>query len=176
MNENISAEENAAELLITRSVNAPRELVFKVCTEPEHLSRWWGPKGFDMHVSKLELRPGGVFHYSQRSPEGQVMWGKFVYREITAPERLLFTSAFSDEEGNTVRAPFSATWPLEILNDWQFFESDGKTTMTMRGTPVSPTDDELATFKNAKSMLQQGFAGTFQQLENYLFELTEGSR
>ncbi|MDB5085384.1 MAG: activator of Hsp90 ATPase 1 family protein, partial [Bacilli bacterium] len=73
-----------------------------------------------MNVTKIDLRPGGIFHYRQRSPEGQEMWGKFVYREIVAPEKLIFTNSFSDEAGNTVRAPFSPTWPLKILNTFTF--------------------------------------------------------
>ncbi|MCD1258583.1 SRPBCC domain-containing protein [Paenibacillus athensensis] len=161
---------NPAELIITRTFDAPRELVFRVCTEAEHLKMWWGPKGWDMHVAKLELTPGGMFLYSQ-SANGQTMWGKFVYREIAAPEKLVFTNSFSDAEGNTVRAPFSATWPLEILNTWSLEEQDGRTIVTMHGTPLDATEEELQTFDSAKDMLQQGFKGTFSQLEEYLATL-----
>jgi uncharacterized protein YndB with AHSA1/START domain len=101
MVENNHASDN--ELVITRVFNAPRELVFKAWTEPERLQKWWGPKGLTLEVSKLDLRPGGIFLGSQRSPEGHVMWGKFVYQEIKAPEKLVFIQSFSDEEGNTVR-------------------------------------------------------------------------
>ncbi|CAM3853734.1 SRPBCC family protein [Alicyclobacillus pomorum] len=156
------------ELVITRTFDAPRELVFKAVTEPEHLTHWWAPKGYTMNVAKLDLRPGGVFHYSQRSPEGQEMWGKFVYREIMEPEKLVFTNSFSDEEGNTVRAPFNQTWPLEILNTWTFAEHEGKTTLTMRGVPLSATEEELKTFEAAHDMVQKGFAGTLDQLADYL--------
>ncbi|NEW05657.1 SRPBCC domain-containing protein [Paenibacillus sp. SYP-B3998] len=156
------------ELLITRTFDASRELVYKAFTEPEHLINWWGPKGFTMNVTKLDLRPGGVFHYSQRSPEGHEMWGKFTYREIVEPEKLVFMISFSDEEGNTVRAPFSPTWPLEILNTLTLTENEGKTTITMRGAPLSPTEDELNTFKAAHDMVQKGFSGTFDQLDDYL--------
>jgi uncharacterized protein YndB with AHSA1/START domain len=159
---------NQIELVITRTFDAPRELVFKAFTEPEHLKHWWGPKGYTMNVAKLDLRPGGVFHYSQRSPEGQEMWGKFVFREIVEPEKLVYTNSFSDEEGNTIRAPFSPTWPLEILNTLTFTEHEGKTTLTMRGVPLTATEEELKTFKAAHDMVQKGFAGTFDQLADYL--------
>jgi uncharacterized protein YndB with AHSA1/START domain len=79
----------------------------------------------------LDLRPGGIFLASQRSPEGQDMWGKFVYQEIKAPEKLVFIQSFSDEKGNTVRAPFSPVWPLEIINKLTFTESEGTTTLTL---------------------------------------------
>lgn len=156
------------ELNFTRTFDAPRELVFKAFTEPEHLKHWWGPKGYTINVVKFDLRPGGIFHYSQRSPQGQEMWGKFVYREIADPEKLVYTSSFADEEGNTVRAPFSPTWPLEILNILTFTEHEGKTTLTMRGVPLSATEEELKTFEAARDMVQKGFAGTLDQLADYL--------
>lgn len=159
------------ELVLTRVLNAPRELVFRVWTDPEHFKLWWGPKGFSLNVVKMNVRPGGTFLGSQRSPEGQVMWGKFEYREVKAPEKLVFVNSFSDEEGNTIRAPFSSTWPLKILNTLTFEETDGKTTLTMRGGPLDATEEELQTFEAAKQMLQQGFGGTFEQLETYLASL-----
>ncbi|AJY76508.1 SRPBCC family protein [Paenibacillus beijingensis] len=153
---------------ITHTFNAPRELVFKTFTEPEHLQNWWGPKGWTFDISKFELRQDGVFHYSQKSPEGDVMWVKFVYREIIAPEKLVYTYFFSDEEGNIVRAPFDDNWPLEIMNTFTFIEHEGKTTLTMIGAPVSPTEEEIKTFKESQEMIQEGFAGTFDQLADYL--------
>jgi len=158
------------ELVITRVFDVPRELVWKAFTESDRLARWWGPKGFTMLVRKLDLRPGGVYHYAMRSPAGHIMWGRFVYREIQAPECLVFVNSFSDEEGNIVRSPFSPTWPLEILNTLTLGESDGKTTITLRGRPVNATAEEQETFWNAQESTRQGFAGTFDQLAEYLTE------
>lgn len=155
-------------LVITRTFDAPRELVFKAWTEPAHLQQWWGPKGFSLEIVKLDLRPGGIFLGSQRSPEGFVMWGKFVYQEITPPEKLVFIQSFSDEEGNTVRAPFSPTWPLEIINHLTLTENDGKPTLTLQGGPINATEEELKTFEGMRPMVQQGFVGTFDQLADFL--------
>ncbi len=80
------------EFVITRTFDAPRDLVFKAWTEAERLAQWWGPKGCNITVSKLELRPGGTFLYSMKMSNGPAMWGKFVYREIVAPERLVFVN------------------------------------------------------------------------------------
>ncbi len=66
-------EPAGGEFLIRRNFNAPRELVFKAWTETERLTRWWGPKGFTMLSCKLDLRPGGVFLYGMRSPDGHVL-------------------------------------------------------------------------------------------------------
>jgi uncharacterized protein YndB with AHSA1/START domain len=158
------------ELVITRIFAAPRELVWKAFTEPDRLARWWGPKGFTMLVRTLDFRPGGVFHYSMRSPGGQVMWGRFVYRELQAPERMVFVNSFADEAGNIIRSSFSPTWPLEILNTVTLTESDGTTTVTLRGGPINTTAEERETFWNSQESVRQGFAGTFDQLATYLAE------
>jgi uncharacterized protein YndB with AHSA1/START domain len=155
-------------LKLTRVLNAPRQLVFDVWTDPKHFGQWWGPKGFMLHVSRMDVRPGGVFLGSQRSPDGQVMWGKFEYREVTPPEKLVFVQSFSDEEGNTVRAPFNPNWPLEILNVLTLAEEGGKTVLTLQGSPLNATEEERAVYEGMAASLQQGFEGTFQQLEEYL--------
>jgi uncharacterized protein YndB with AHSA1/START domain len=156
------------ELIITRRFAAPRELVWRAWTEPERLECWWGPKGSTIAVMRFELRPGGIVLYRLRQPDGGELWGKFVYREIAPPERLSFVSAFADPEGNTVRAPFSATWPLEILNTLTLQERDGATTLTLRGEPLNANADERRTFREWRESVQQGFAGTFDQLAHYL--------
>jgi uncharacterized protein YndB with AHSA1/START domain len=156
------------EFVFTRTFDAPRELVFKAWTESEHLRHWWGPKGFTFGVARLDLRPGGIFHYSMRSPDGREMWGKFVYREIVAPEKIVYMNSFSDEEGNTVRAPFSPTWPLEVYNILTFSEHEGKTTLTLRGGPVNATEEERKTYEAGFESMKQGFGGTLDQLADYL--------
>ncbi len=161
----------STEIEITHTFNAPRELVFKAFTESEHLQNWWGPKGWTFDVSKLDFRPGGVFHYSQKSADGNVMWVKFVYSEIIASEKIVYTSFFSDEEGNTVRAPFNANWPLETLNTMTFIRDEGKTTLTMIMVPVSPTKEEIKTFEASQEIVQNGFTGTFDQLSEYLTKI-----
>jgi uncharacterized protein YndB with AHSA1/START domain len=121
-----------------------------------------------MDVAKLDFRPGGMFHYSMQTPDGNVMWGRFVYREIEEPVRIVFVNSFSDEHGNITRAPFAATWPLEVLNHLSLSEKNGKTTITLKGGPINATDDERKTFAGAFSSMQQGFTGTFDQLEEFL--------
>jgi uncharacterized protein YndB with AHSA1/START domain len=162
------------EIVIVRDFDAPRDLVWQAFTEADRLAHWWGPKGFTMLVRTLDFRPGGILHYAQRSPDGHVMWGRFDYREIQAPERMVFVTSFADEDGNVIQAPFSPTWPLEILNLVTFTESAGKTTVTLRGGPINATEEEWETFWNAQDSIQRGFAGTFDQLAAYLAEETKG--
>lgn len=159
------------ELVITRVLNAPRALVFNVWSEAEHLVRWWGPKGADLQVIRLEFRPGGIFHYRQQIANGGEIWGRFVYHEIRAPERIVYVSAFADAEGAITRNPWSPTWPLEIHNTLTLDENAGRTTLTLRGAPLNATEAEIATFTGARPMVQQGFAGTLDQLEAYLAQV-----
>ena len=161
------------EFVISREFDAPRDLVWEAFTEGERLAQWWGPKGFKIMVSKLDLRPGGIFHYCMQSPDGQEMWGKFVYREIVAPERIVFILSFSDDKGNTTRAPFSPTWPLEVLNTLTLSEHEDKTTLTLRGGPINATEEERKTFEAEFDSMRQGFTGTFDQLAEYLARARE---
>ena len=159
------------ELVITRVFDAPRDLVWKAFTEPDRLTHWWGPKGFTTHVLKLELRPGGVFFYSQKTPDGREMFGKWVYREIIAPERLVIVSSFTDERGNPVRHPLSPNSPLEMLGTSTFTENQERTTLTIRTKPINASESERKTFYDGESSMEQGFAGTFDRLDEYLATL-----
>ena len=77
------------QLIITRMLDAPRELVFKAWTEAEHLAKWWGPAGMGLRVISHDPRPGGIFHYAMVAENGSEMFGRMAYREITPPERLV---------------------------------------------------------------------------------------
>jgi len=153
---------------ISRAFDAPLSLVWDMYAKKEHLTKWWGPKGFEWVGGKLDFRPGGIFHYGMRSPAGDIMWGKFVYREIVPMKKLVFTTSFSDEQGGTTRAPFAANFPLEVLNTVEFTESAGKTTLNMTGTPFNANDADKAFFESMFPSMNQGFKGTLDQLEDYL--------
>jgi uncharacterized protein YndB with AHSA1/START domain len=156
---------------ITRTFDAPRDLVWKAHTDCEHLKHWWGPKGFTMSSCKVDLRPGGTFLYGLESPDGLVMWGKFVYREIVEPEKLVFVVSFSDENAGITRHPASPTWPLEMLSTSTFTEQDGGTAVTVSWYPINASEEEIRTFDEGREGMKQGFAGTFDQLEDYLSQL-----
>jgi uncharacterized protein YndB with AHSA1/START domain len=162
---------SARRFAITRTFNAPRELVFKMWTDPEHFKHWWGPKGCTIGSCTIDLRPGGTARYSMRMPGGPETWGKFVYRQVLPPERLVFVSSFADPSGNIIRAPFSDAWPLEIENMLSLSEQFEHTNLTLLGTPVNATADEWSFFESRIESLHQGFSGTFDQLADYLAKL-----
>jgi len=157
-----------SKFVITRVFDAPRDLVFQAWTEPDRLARWWMRKGFSMLSSTIELRTGGVFHHGMRSPDGFDIWGKWIFREVVVPERLVFVVSFSDEEGGVTRHPLSADWPLEVLSTLTFTEQEGKSTFTLRGSPLNASDAELKAFETAHESMQKGWTETLDQLADYL--------
>jgi uncharacterized protein YndB with AHSA1/START domain len=156
------------EFVISRLLKAPRELVFACFTDPEHMKHWWGPKGVTVIASKMDLRPGGFYHYGMRTPDGAAMWGKFVYREIERPSRIVLVNTFSDEAGGITRHPLAPTWPLQMLSTFLFEQEGDGTRLTIKWEPIDPTDEERATFEAGRAGMNQGWSGTFEQLEAYL--------
>jgi uncharacterized protein YndB with AHSA1/START domain len=159
----------AGDFVISRVFDAPRDLVWKCFTEPGRMQQWWGPKGVEVVASKMDLRVGGTYHYAMKTPDGQVMWGKMVYREIAPPRRMVFINSFSDEAGGVTRHPLAPTWPLEMLSTFSFDdEPRGKTGLTVRWSPHNATDEERKTFDGGHDSMTKGWSGTMEQLEAYL--------
>ena len=156
------------EFQIARRFAAPRDLVFRVWTECDHLQHWWGPKGVKVFSCKNDLRPGGTLHYAMRTPDGTEMWGRWLYREIASPERLVFISSFSDPQGNVTRPPFSDDWPVHLLTTITFEAEDGFTVVKVRWTPYEATEREIATFEANFASMDGGWSGTFDELASYL--------
>src|SRR5262249_7562621 len=120
-------------------------------------------------TSKMDLRPGGTYLYGMKGPDGSPMWGKFVFREIVAPERLVVITSFSDEAGGITRHPMAPNWPLEMLSTFTFEEqSSTKTKLTIRWSPYKATDEERKTFDSAHDGMRQGWGGTLDRLTEYL--------
>jgi uncharacterized protein YndB with AHSA1/START domain len=172
--------ENAV-LVIERDFKAPRDLVWDCVVNPEKLAHWWGPKGFTSVKMTVDLQRGGMFHYAMKAapPDGdasrrggQVMWGRWIYRVIEAPERLTSVVAFSDEEGNILPNPMAAIWPKEVLTAMLLTEKDGKTRMTLYSHPVNATEEEVRMFAGQEDSMRKGYAGTLDQLEEYLAKLS----
>jgi len=168
LEEHLGAASTTPEFTVTRTFNVPRQAVWKAHSELDRLSKWWGPQGFEWIGGTLDFKPGGVFHYGMRAPNGSEMWGKFVYREIAAPDRIVFVNSFSDREGKTVRAPFAEDFPLEILKVLTLTELHGTTTLTLRGSPFNATEAERNRYAAMKPSMNAGFNATYNHLEQYL--------
>lgn len=155
--------------IISRTYDAPRQLVFDCFTKPEHMQKWWGPKGVKIVKSSMDLRPGGTYHYGMQAGDAPIMWGKQVYREITPPSRIVLVNSFSDENGGLTRHPGAPDWPIEMLSTFTFEEVEGKTTLTIRWeTMENATEAERATFLSGFDSMTMGWTGTLDQLGEYL--------
>ncbi len=122
------------ELTLTRIVDAPRELVFAAFTDPAQLAQWWGPHGFTNPVCEIDPRVGGKLRIDMRGPVGTIH--DIIYkltgtiREITPPERLVFTVALHEADGS-IR--------LENLTSISLTEHAGTTTITLHVNVIHAT-------------------------------------
>jgi uncharacterized protein YndB with AHSA1/START domain len=154
--------------IIPRTFDVPREKVWKAWPDRDQLRQWFGLKGFKMTTAKLDLRPGRTFHYCRQTSEGKEMWGKFVYREMKAPERIVLINSFSDANGGIPGHPFSATWPLETLSTTTFTDEGGKIWPAIEWAPLNAADEECKTFDSSHDGMKQGRGGSFEQLADFL--------
>lgn len=154
--------------VITRGFKVSRDRVWKAWSEPDQLKNWWGPKGCSIEIPHFEFRPGGFFHYAMKFTNAPTMWGRFNYREITAPERIVWLNSFSNDRCGIARAPFSEICPLEIQNSVTLAEHTGTTTVTLCAEPFGEVEKERKYFEELHQSLEQGYGGTFEQLANYL--------
>ena len=143
------------ELALTRVFDAPRELVFKVWTDPKHVAQWWGPRGFTNPVCELDLRPGGAILIHMRSPDGIVYPMRGVFQEVVPPERLVFTSAALDSDGNPM---------FEVLTTVTFAEEGGKTKQILRARVIKKTAQAAPYLAG----MEAGWTQTLERLAAYV--------
>jgi uncharacterized protein YndB with AHSA1/START domain len=163
------AGQSSKDFVMSRVFDVPRDLLWKCFTDPERMKQWWGPKGFTVIASKMDLRVGGIYHYGMKAPDGSPMWGLFNYREIVPQERLVFINSFSDESGGVTRHPTAPTWPLYMLSTFNFEDAPGgKTKFIVHWQTHNATTEEQKTFEGAQDNMMQGWGGTMDQLEFYI--------
>jgi uncharacterized protein YndB with AHSA1/START domain len=88
------------EIEMTRTLDAPRELVFKTMLDPELIPQWWGPRRYSTIVDKMDVRVGGKWRYGNRAADGTEFWFNGEYREIVSPERIVQTFEFEPMAGH----------------------------------------------------------------------------
>jgi len=147
--------ESAAEreIVITRTVDAPRTLVWRAWTEPGQIEAWWGPNGFRTTTYEREVKVGGVWRFTMHGPDGTDFPNRIVYREIVKPARLVYDH---DDDQPSPSIAFEATITFE--------EDNGRTTITLRS--VFPTVEA----RNAviKFGAIEGGKQTLARMETYL--------
>jgi uncharacterized protein YndB with AHSA1/START domain len=119
---------------VSRTFEAPLELLWSAWTEPEHFMQWYGPKGFTAPSCEIDLREGGRHLWSMLSPDGMQMYYTGSYKEVVPMERLVYTDSMSDAEGNVISpaAMGMGEGMPEVMDvTVTFVHSDGKTTVTV---------------------------------------------
>ena len=139
------------EIVATRVVDAPREHVFEMFTDRQHVARWWGPKGFTSTIDEMDVRPGGVWRFVMHGPDGIDYKNKIVYDEIARPERLVYT--------HTGGAQFQATATFTSYGE--------KTVLAMRMLFESSRERDRAVKKFGAI---EGLSQTLDRLEVYVGE------
>ncbi|PZX53865.1 uncharacterized protein YndB with AHSA1/START domain [Algoriphagus ratkowskyi] len=161
----------SAQLEITRYFTQSKEEVYNAFTTSESLQHWWGPAGYEMEVQTFEFYPEGIFHFVLKGNDGNEMWAKWVLKDIKESSKLQFINSFSNEAGETAKAPkvpFGADWPLEMIVDLEFYVEDDKTRIDLVSFPHNASDVSKQIFSENIDNMEKGFGGTFDQLEKYL--------
>ena len=145
---------------MTRVFDAPRERVFDILTKPEHLQKWWGPKGVSHPIVELDGRVGGQFFLGQRGGDGAMHYEVGVVREITPPSRFVFAFHFADEKRRRVPLSWAGVpdgWEGEIVHEVTLAAEGTRTRVTIR----------LTGFPSSKwgEMAKYGLAESFDRLE-----------
>jgi uncharacterized protein YndB with AHSA1/START domain len=170
------SEKLSAPFVIERRFAAPRELVYAALTEARHLALWMSPPGMEIAHCTVEARPGGAFHYAMKPagvPDAPAMWGKWTFRELTPPERIVVVVQFSDEQGGVTRHPMSADWPLYTLSTTTLTEVPGGTLMHLEWRALDATETEEATFNASHASMTQGWSGTMDALDKYFAQVQQ---
>ena len=159
----VSAADHLKTVVITRILNAPRALVWKMFSDPFHLARWWGPKGFSNRVEQLDFRTGGSWVHVMIGPDGKEYPTDNVILEVFEPERIVYRNAPADPKifGDNPPPAFTKTVTFEEM------EGGRRTRLTL----VASFD----TATHREAVVRRGFAiGTnesFDKLEDVLARL-----
>jgi uncharacterized protein YndB with AHSA1/START domain len=146
------------EIVITRDFDVPRALLFKVWTDPQHVARWWGPKGFVSSDCEIDLRVGGTFRLRMRGPDGAVYPCQGVFREIVEPERIVYAGV--PDEGPACGAGL----PPRSIVTVTFVERHGKTTLTIHTRLETAADRDAA----VEAGFHAGWESTLERLAEQL--------
>jgi uncharacterized protein YndB with AHSA1/START domain len=134
------------ELTITRTFDAPRELVFSAWTKPEHLTRWFGPNNFTVTVPEMDFRAGGKFRFCMRGPDIE-HWVSGVYREIVPPQRIVWAGTMEHDHN-------------EITTTVTFADLGGKTRVIVHQSYSIDSESSRGA--------QQGWTETLERLAAHL--------
>jgi len=162
------------EFVIEREFDCPRDLMWRLWTEDAHIAAWFGPKGCRTRCLRNDFEVGGWMVYRMAwEMDGRPTdhGGRWVYREISPPERLVFISSFADPDGNPLRHPWQDGWPMQILSTVTFAALGDRTRVRVLWQAFDATDEELVVFEAGRDSMRGGWGGSFEVLAEYVASL-----
>ena len=148
------------QILVSRTFDVPRDLVFRAWTDPRQIERWWGPKSYQGVNCEVDLRVNGRFRLDLRGPDGSLYPCEGIIRELTAPEKIVYSGSVDH------RHPCGAGIPPRSIVTVTFVENSGRTTLTIH-TELESNDDCLAT-TNAGYF--PGWSSSLERLDEWLVQ------
>jgi uncharacterized protein YndB with AHSA1/START domain len=145
------------EFVMTRVFDAPRELVFEAYTRPEHIAHWWGQRGSTLPVCEIDPRPGGKWRFVSREKDGNEYGFRGEFREVTPPERIVWTFEFEGMPGHI------------SVDTVQFEPYEGNKTRLVSSTLFASVEDRDGMLQSG---MEEGAKETYERLEEYLATLT----
>ena len=141
-------------------MHASRELVWEGWTKPEHIARWWGPKGWRTTVYEMDVRPGGVWHFCMKPDdgEGDEVWARAIYHEVVRPSYITYIEGLSNADGHAVDSS-QQTVTVEFL---ELEHAMTRLIIRMQFTTIAELDA-----MEAMGMVE-GFAEALDRLEAFI--------
>jgi uncharacterized protein YndB with AHSA1/START domain len=159
---NLDLEQDPRSIIGTRVLDAPRELVFSVWTDPKHLAQWWGPNGFTTTTHTFDFRPSGVWRFVMHGPDGRDYQNRITFDEITPPERIVYRHSGGDD---VEPVQFTQTVTFEDLGN-------GQTRLTWHGR--FPSAEERARVIREYGA-DKGLVQTMARLADYVVAMSSKS-
>ena len=158
------------EYVYEREFDAPRELVWRAWTDPELLSRWYGPN-VETIIHQFDLEPEGCWLNEMKWGENS-NYQKVVFKEVSPPAEMVWHHHSStDADWNDMPNPMMPDWPHLLLTRVSFEENEGRTTVRLSQIPLDCSDAEIACFAEAMANMDKGWGSGFDILADLLGEL-----
>ena len=159
------------EYILDRVFDAPREMVWQAWTNPELLTRWYGPN-VETIIHKFDLKPGGVW-LNEMKWSGKSDLSKIVFQEVVPQEKLVWHHSSSDSDWNIITNPMMTDWPRVILTTVTFEDMDSKTKVRLIWVPFEATDTEVACFAGAMAGMGKGWESGYAILDKLFAKLQQ---
>jgi len=154
--------------IITRQFAADPQRVYEAWADPVKMAQWSGPQGSKVEILEGEQAEGKTTIASTSSPEGPEMYSLCLWRELTAPTRVVWEQSFCTRDGTKCAPPFFDTWPLTLLTEVDLTPRDGGTFLTLKWTPIEYDAAGLAKFAEMMASMTGGWGGSFDKLDEWL--------